>query len=468
MEEHTPDLVVIGGGTAGLAAAIRAADLGAHVVLVEGGTLGGTCVNVGCIPSKTLIRAAEVPHRATHHAFDGVYTRTEPPDLARLMAQKDELVTTLRQEKYWDVLAAYPTIRLYQGRGFINADLSITICGDVLKPERLIVTTGASPWAPPIAGLADSRYLSSTEALSLSALPRSLLVVGGSAVGLEIAQLYARLGTRVMVLEAMPTLVPAEDPQMGPALAEYLREEGLDIRTAVSVQHVARDRAGYRVQVMTDGRQDTVTGDQLLVATGRRANTRGLGLEASGIAIGNRGEIVVDAQLQTSRAGVYAAGDVIGDPMFVYVAAYAGQVAAENAVGGHARPYDLSALPRVTFTDPQVASVGVTEREARRDGVDVMVATLPLSYVPRALAARDTRGSITLVADRRTKRLLGAHILATEAGEMIQEPALAIRHRLTIDDLAGAFHPYLTLAEGIKLAAQAFTRDVKKLSCCAA
>jgi len=231
---------------------------------------------------------------------------------------------------------------------------------------------------------------------------------------------------------------------------------------------VTRDGTGYTVDATTDGRAETFKSEQLLVATGRRANTRGFGLDDAGIELGPKGEIRVNEHLQTSRPEVYAAGDVIGDPMFVYVAAYGGNLAADNALNGNSRHYDLSALPRVTFTDPQVASVGLTEDEARNKGIDLATSKLPLSYVPRALAARDTRGFIKLVADRRSNRLVGAHILATEAGEMIQEPTLAIKYGISIDDLAAAFHPYLTLSEGIKLAAQTFTKDVKKLSCCAA
>jgi mercuric reductase len=236
----------------------------------------------------------------------------------------------------------------------------------------------------------------------------------------------------------------------------------------VSIGRVSRPGDGYTVEATTDGRRETFTAEHLLVATGRRANTRGCGLEEAGIELGKKGEIRVNEHLQTSRPEVYAAGDVIGDPMFVYVAAYGGNLAADNALTGNSRRYDLSALPRVTFTDPQVASVGLPEEEARHKGIDLATSKLPLSYVPRALAARETRGFIKLVADRRTNRLAGAHILATEAGEMIQEPTLAIKHGIGIDDLASAFHPYLTLAEGIKLAAQTFTKDVKKLSCCAA
>jgi mercuric reductase len=463
-----PDVVVLGGGSAGFAAVIRAADLGARVTLIEGGTLGGTCVNVGCVPSKTLLRAAEVRHRAGHHPFDGVRTAAGGLDLRKVMAQKDAVVTALRQEKYWDVLSAYPNVTLRQGRGTLHADLSVSAHGESLKPGRVIVTTGASPWVPPTAGLSEAGYLTSTEALALTKLPASMIVIGGSAVGLEIAQLYARLGTRVTVLEAMPVLVPAEDAEVGPALTEYLREEGLEVWTAVSIGRVGREASGYTIEATVQNQARTFRAEQLLVATGRRANTRRFGLEEAGVQLGPKGEIRVNEHLQTTRPEIYAAGDVIGDPMFVYVAAYGGHLAAENALNSNPRPYDLSALPRVTFTDPQVASVGLTEAQARAQGTDVAVSKLPLTYVPRALAARETRGFIKLVADRGTNRLVGAHILATEAGEMIQEPTLAIKHGISVAELAAAFHPYLTLAEGIKLAAQTFTKDVRKLSCCAA
>ena len=266
------------------------------------------------------------------------------------------------------------------------------------------------------------------------------------------------------VLEAMHTLVPLEDVEIGTALAEHLREEGIDVHVGAAIGRASRDEGGYAVSATIQGRSDRFAAEQLLVATGRCANTRGFGLEEAGVELGDKGEIRVNEYLETSRSRVYAAGDVVGDPMFVYVAAYAGNLVAENAIRGDSRQ---SALLRVTFTDPQVAAVGVTEAEARAKGVDAAVSKLPLSYVTRALAARDTRGFIKLVADPRTKRLVGAHILAAEAGEMIQEAALAIRHGIRVDDLAMAFHPYLTLAEGIKLAAQVFEKDVKKLSCCA-
>jgi mercuric reductase len=463
------DLVVLGGGSAGFAAAIKGAELGARVAIVEGGTLGGTCVNVGCVPSKTLLRAAEARHRRSHHGFAGVPSTDGAPDWALIRREKDALVGELRQAKYHNVLRAYPTVTLLGQRGLIEAGPTVTMAdGRRVRASKLIVATGASPWAPPIPGLVEAGFLDNATAMALERLPSSLIVIGGSAVGLELGQMVARLGVTVTVLEALPRVVPAEDAEVGAALAEALRAEGLAIHVGVHIERVERDGGGYAVTARDDAGPHLLRADALLVATGRRANTRGCGLVEAGIALGAKGEIAVDEFLRTSQPHVYAAGDVIGDPMFVYVAAHAGAVAAENALTGDRRRYDLTALPRVTFTDPAVAAVGLTADEAAAGGPRPLVAALPLAHVPRALAARDTRGFVKLVADARSRRIVGAHILAAEAGEMIMEPALAIRSGLTIDDLVGTMHPYLTLAEGLKLAAQTFDRDVATLSCCAA
>jgi mercuric reductase len=462
------DLLILGGGSAGFAAAIRAADLGASAAIVEGGALGGTCVNVGCVPSKTLIRAAEVFHRAGHHAFAGIRAKLEQPDFKAVIEQKDELVATLQQAKYWDVLAAYPTVMLIKGQASLRPDGSVLVDGKTVRARKILLAMGARPWAPPIPGLDTRPYLTSTEALALTELPKSMIVIGASAVGLEIAQLFARMGTKVTALEALPRIVPAEDADMGEGLSAYLREEGMDVHPGVSIRQVSGRLGAYEVEVEEGGAKRMFEAEQLLVATGRRPNTKGMGLEEAGIRLGKKGEVVVDEHLETSKKGVYAAGDVAGDPMFVYVAAYGGALAVENALNGNSRKYDLSVVPRVTFTDPAVASVGLTEAQARERGIDVAVSKLPLSYVPRALAARDTRGLIKLVADAKTNLLVGAHVLAPEAGEMIQEAAMAIRFGIRVDELGAMLHPYLTHAEGIKLACQTFTKDVAKLSCCAA
>lgn len=463
------DLLVVGGGSAGFAAAIKATELGARVAMAEGGTLGGTCVNVGCIPSKTLIRAAEAQHRRLHHGFRGVPTTDGRPEWPTVRAEKDALVAELRQTKYWNVLRAYPPITLFQERAtFVSAHEVQLADGRRLKAGRSIVTTGASPWAPPIPGLAEAGYLDNASAMALEHLPASLAVIGASAVGLELAQLFARLGVRVTVLEALPRVVPGEDADIGNALGEYLRAEGLELHTDVRIDRVTMSGDGYGIQYQAGSTVRTARAEELLVATGRRANTAGFGLDRIDVTLGKKGEIVVNEFLQTSHPNVYAAGDVLGDPMFVYVAAYGGALAAENALTGNPGRYDLTALPKVTFTDPAVASVGLTEDQARDRTIEPLVSRLPLEHVPRSLAARDTRGFVKLVADAASRKIVGAHILAAEAGEMVTEPALAIKYGLTIDDLGFTFHPYLTMSEGIKLAAQAFSKDVAKLSCCAA
>ncbi len=302
--------------------------------------------------------------------------------------------------------------------------------------------------------------------MALEKLPSSLIVIGASAVGLELAQMFLRLGVHVTVLEALPRIVPAEDPAIGNALTEYLAAEGMEIHAGVTIERVERN-GSYAVHLSDQGRASTVTAEQLLVATGRRANTNGFGLDEVGVTLGKKGEIVGNEYLQTANPDIYAAGDVTGEPMFVYVAAYGGTTAAENALTGNTVRFDLTALPKVTFTDPQVASVGFTEEEIRRQGGESITAELPLEHLSRAIAARDTRGFVKLVADASTRKIVGAHILASEAGEMITELALAVQFRLTIENLTSAFHPYLTLSEGIKLAAQTFDKDVAKLSCCA-
>lgn len=463
------DLLIVGGGSAGFAAAIKGADLGARVAMAEGSTLGGTCVNVGCVPSKTLIRAAEAQHRRVHHGFRGIAATDGQPDWPTVRAEKDALVAELRQSKYWNVLRAYPSITLFQEPATFVSGREVRLAGGrTLTTGKIVVTTGASPWAPPIPGLAEAGYLNNASAMALERLPESLIVIGASAVGLELAQMFARLGVRVTVLEALPRVVPVEDADIGNSLADYLRSEGLEVHTDVRIDRVNNGSDGYEVQYRAGSAARTARVEQLLVATGRRANTAGFGLDTIGVTLGKKGEIVVDEFLRTTSTNVYAAGDVIGDPMFVYVAAHGGALAAENALTGNGRRYDLSVLPKVTFTDPAVASVGLTDVEARAHGIEPVASKLPLEHVPRALAARDTRGFIKLIADAGTKKIIGAHILAAEAGEMITEPALAIRFGLTIEDLASTFHPYLTLSEGIKLAAQTFEKDVAKLSCCAA
>lgn len=462
------DLAIVGGGSAAFAAAIKGAELGAKVAIIEDGTIGGTCVNIGCVPSKTLIRAAENCYHSAYPSFEGLTACPPPRDWQRVVQQKDELVAALRQGKYVDVAGAYPNITIVKGHAQLTGGRGIAVDGQALSAGKILVATGSQPSAPPIPGLAEAGYLDSTAALSLDKLPATLTVIGGGAIGLELAQLFSRFGVKVTVLEAGSRITPQEEPEIGEALCRYLQDEKMDVVCNARIQRVSRSSSGQVIEAVIDGKTRSIESEQLLVATGRRPNTSGFGLDRAGVRIGQGSEIVVDRFLRTDNPDIFAAGDCIGNPMYVYVAAYAGSLAAENALTEAGHIYDLLPLPRVTFTDPQISSVGLTEEQARASGKKVRAVVLPLSNVPRAIAARNTKGLIKLVAEEETGKLLGAHVLAAEAGEVTQEAMLAIRFGLRVQDLVETFHPYLTMVEGLKLAAITFAKDVKHLSCCAA
>ncbi|MCZ7571086.1 MAG: mercury(II) reductase [Ardenticatenaceae bacterium] len=463
-----PDLLVIGGGSAGFAAAIRAAELGQRATLVEAGTVGGTCVNVGCVPSKTLLAAMEGYEHAASNPFNGAPTTAGRLAWARLIDQKNALVQQLRQEKYLDVLAAYSTIDLVLGSARFEDAETVLVGDQTYCPGAVVIATGARPAIPPIPGLDEVPFIDSAAALDLREWPASLIVVGGGAIGLELGQLYARAGSAVTVIEMMPTLLPLEEAELSEALASELQTcEGMRVETGARVERVERAVHGVRVVFSRNGVESSVEGERLLVATGRRPNVGGLNLEVAGVETDRRRAVVVNETLQTTNPRVFAAGDVTDVPQFVYVAAYAGGLAAANALTSEMTRFDLTALPRVTFTDPALAAVGLTEAQAREGGYPVMVTTLPLKFVPRALATHNTRGLIKLVADTTTRRLLGAHVLAATAGEVIQPAVLAIKFGLTVEQLIDSFFPYLTMVEGLKLALISFEKEVATLSCCA-
>jgi len=462
---HHYDLIVIGAGSAGFSAAITAAETGKQVLLVGEGTLGGTCVNIGCVPSKTLIRAAETLHQARAASrFEGLQAQAKITDWSALMAHKEALVSALRKAKYSDVLPAYDTLSYLPGRAVLT-EQGIRI-GDVFyAAKKIIIATGSSSKQPPIPGIEDVDYLDSTRALEVDHLPESISVIGGGVIGCELGQLFARMGSTVTIF-CRSHLLPDEEPEVSAALKAALEQEGIAVEQGVQYESVQQD-SGIELHYSREGVQSSHQTEQLLIASGRQANSAGMGLQEVGIKYLDNGGIVVDENMQTTRPGVYAVGDVTGRDMFVYMAAYGAKIAAQNAFSCEKRVYDNSAMPSVTFTDPQVAHVGLTEAAARAAGRDVITSVLGLEHVPRALAARDTRGLIKLVADRQSRQLLGAHIIAPEGADSIQTAAIAITAGMTIDQLGSMIFPYLTTVEGFKLAAQTFDKDVAKLSCCA-
>lgn len=348
------DLAIVGSGGAAFAAAIRAADLGASAVIVERDTVGGTCVNVGCVPSKTLLAAADALHTAAAHPFAGVPTSAGAPDLGALVAQKDELVARLREAKYVD-LAADHGFEIRPGVARFRNPQVLEVDGSPLEAGAYLVATGAEPRVPDLPGLAEAGYLTSTTAMALDEVPDRLVVVGGGFVGLELGQLFARLGSRVSIVGR---LAPRAEPELVGWLGRVLADEGIEV---VADRATAVERAGGEWQVATSGGQRIPAG-AILVATGRRARVGDLGLEAAGIGLDERGFVAVDDELRTANARVFAAGDVVGGPQYVYVAAAQGKAAAANALGATGTTVDYSALPSVIFTDPALAAASPRPR----------------------------------------------------------------------------------------------------------
>ncbi|MDE3027344.1 MAG: mercury(II) reductase, partial [Paracoccaceae bacterium] len=437
-------IAVIGSGGAAMAAALKAVDEGARVTLIERGTLGGTCVNVGCVPSKIMIRAAHIAHLRQESPFDTGISATKPTIRRdRLLALQQARVNELRQAKYERILDANPAITVLHGDARFTDDRHLVVGlndgGDrVVTFDRCLVATGASAAVPPIPGLAGTPFWTSTEALASDGIPARMTVIGSSVVAVELAQAFARLGSRVTVL-ARRTLLFHEDPAIGEALSAAFRLEGIEILDNTEASRVAHVDDAF---VLTIPRGEIVA-DRLLIATGRAPNTRSLTLEMAGVATDTQGAIIIDKGMRTSNPRIFAAGDCTDQPQFVYVAAAAGTRAAINMTGGEAA-LDLTAMPSVIFTDPQVATVGLTEATAHRKGIKTDSRTLTLDNVPRALANFDTRGFIKLVVENGSHRLIGVQAVAPEAGEVIQTAALAIRARLTAQELADQLFPYLT------------------------
>jgi len=476
VDQTRVDLAIIGSGGAAFAAAIRASHLGKTVAMIERGTIGGTCVNVGCVPSKALLAAAEARHVALDTGrFPGIDTGAAPVDMAAVVEGKQALVEQLRVEKYVDLAGDYGWTLL---RGVASFDgtsdapvLRVTSADDAsqtVEADHYLIATGARPVVPEIEGLDRVEYLTSTTAMELTAVPETLLVLGGGYVALEQAQLFARLGSKVTML-VRSRLASHEEPEASQALERVLAEEGVRVVRRAVADEVRTDPAGNVTVAasVTGGRQEFAA-DKLLIALGRTPNTETLNLDAVGVKTGERGEILVSDQLATSTPRIWAGGDVTGHHEFVYVAAAHGAIVTDNAFANAGRSVDYIHLPRVTFTSPALASVGMTDEQAVEAGIRCDCRVLPLDYVPRALVNRDVRGFIKIVADAGTGRILGITAVAKDAGELAAAGVYILQAGMTTRQVANSWAPYLTMAEGIKLACQTYTIDVTRLSCCAA
>lgn len=460
-------IAIIGSGAAAMGAALKAIDHGAQVTLIERGLLGGTCVNVGCVPSKILLRAAHIAHLRRKSPFDaGITAGPVAVDRGRLLAQQQGRVDALRHTKYEEILKNKPGITLIRGSARFQDRHTLVVEGAedgarIVLFDRCLIATGGRPAVPPIPGLKDTPFWTSTDALLSPTIPKRLAVIGSSLVAAELAQAFARLGSHVTIL-ARSTLFSREDPAIGEVISAAFEVDGIEVWTHTQASAVAYANSEF---VLTTHRGE-LHAEKLMVAAGRLPNTQGMNLEGIGVTLDELGAVRVDTQMRTSAPDIYAAGDCTDQPQFVYVAAAAGTRAAINMTGGEAT-LNLDAMPAVVFTEPQVATVGRSAAVAQARGLKSDCRTLTLDNVPRALANFDTRGFIKLVAEVGTGRLLGVQVVAPEASEIIQTAAVAIRAQWTVQNLAEQLFPYLTMVEGLKLAAQTFTKDVRRLSCCA-
>jgi len=470
------DLVILGSGSTAFAAAIRATELGKTAAMTESRVLGGTCVNRGCLPSKNLIEAARVYWESRNPRFPGLRPAAMGLNFQELVAQKDQIVVDYRAKKYEAIVDAAQQIKVFKGHAAFIDDHTAAVDGTVLEGGSFLIATGSRPRVPNIQGLAQVPYLtsdllSSGEPMELTQMPESLLIVGAGYIALELGQMFHRMGTRVTILERGERLLKGYEPEIGDTLQTILSDEGLSIHLRAMPMTVREERGQVVLTARIAERQYELRGQRLLVVTGRQPNSDRLGLEKIGVALDSQGAVRVDEELRTAVPHIFAAGDVIGSEtgsqMATPVGAHDGALAADNALANKHRKVDHRIIPRVIFTDPPAAVVGLSDEQAIRAGFHCSCNSVPMTAVPRAQAIRDTRGVVKMVLDIDTKRVLGVSMLGVNASEVIQEAAMAMRFGATVHDLIDQIHIFPTMAEALKIVALSFFKDVEKLSCCA-
>ncbi len=459
MPSSSFEVVVLGSGSAAFAVAIKASELGARVAMTEHGTIGGTCVNVGCIPSKNLIQAAELYYAPTYRAFKGLHLRKSQLDFVALIRQKDQLVERLRQKKYIDIAEGDEKIAILKGHARFVSKNQIQIGDQIVEAPMFLIATGSRACIPRFSGIDQVNYLSSTGAFELKKLPKSMVIIGGGFIALELGQMFHRFGTRVTILERGGHVLSGFDEEVADSIQKILVEEGVGIHTHAMVR--------VEVMAMEQGKPRRFLAEQLLVACGRIPNSDGLGLDKVGVKLDDRGHIQVNGEMHTTADHIWAAGDVTGPPLATPVSAREGVVAAENMLNGSHLKMDYTAIPRAVFTDPEVAAVGLSAAEASAQGMQIEADCLDLQHVPKAAAIYQTRGLVKMVIEKETKRIVGVQLVANRGADIIHESALAVKYRLTVKDLIETIHVYPTMSEAIRIAAQMFTKDISKLSCCA-
>jgi len=464
------DLIIIGGGSAAFSAMTTANDNGIKVLMINGGLpMGGTCVNVGCVPSKFLIRAGESIHQSEHSPFNGIIPIAPIVDFKKIIQEKKQLVEEMRKKKYLKVADSVTNTKFITGWAHFIDDTTVSVNDTNYSGKRILIATGAQTNIPNIQGLQEVGYLTNISLFELEEKPESLTILGAGYIGLEIAQAYSRLGVKIRILEFTDRVIRTQTPDVSEEVQAQFKRENIEVLPNVRIQKVqkiddeilihALDPRGNPIEFIEKG--------NIVVATGTSPNTNNMGIENTNLNLDKKGHIEVNGLQETSVGNIYAAGDCSNTPAFVYTAAVEGKNAVLNAFNIQESQTDYSALPWVVFTDPQIAGVGMDENEAGKRNIPFEVTKLPLSEVPRAIAAKNTKGFIKLVRNSSNDKIIGARIVASEGGELIMEAALAVKYGITATQLAETFHPYLTLSEGLKIAAITFTKNVEELSCCA-
>jgi len=470
------DLVILGSGSTAFAAALRAQELGKTSVMTEERTIGGTCVNRGCLPSKNLIEAAKIIYDARNPRYPGLIPATLGIDFQKLIRQKDDVIHDYRKKKYESLVGGQFNIESGHVE-FVDAH-TVKVNEKLLTGDKLLIATGSRPTTPQIEGLDQVPYLTSDlltndEPMELTECPRSLLIVGGGYIALELGQMFRRFGAEVTILErGRQLLARGYEPEVGRTIKPIFEAEGIRVVTSASVQSVRRDGDDVVATVQTGSATQEFRAEKLLIATGRRPNTDRIAIEKSGVQTGALGQVRINEHLQTNVPHIYAAGDVVvgeqGSQMATPVGSQDGGIAAHNALSGeNPRGVNHRVIPRTIFTDPQIAIVGMTEVEAIEAGHPCWCNTLPMTLVPRAGAIRDTKGIIKMVADAKTDEVLGITMIGNSAGEVIHEAAMALRFRAKLHDFIELLHVYPTMAEALKIVAISRYKDPAKLSCCA-
>ncbi len=465
----------MGGGAAVFAGATKAADLKIeNVVMINSGLpIGGTCVNVGCVPSKVLLEmGAQIyyPHVGRFKSLQpAAQLSASTLDIQKVMAEKDEIVESLRQSNYRDVIAAFKNVEFLEGTARFASPTAVEVSGEktkMIEADKFIIATGSRAKIPPLKGIESVGYLTNIEALSLKKVPKRFLVIGGGPLGLEFAQMFRHLGSEVVVVELEKRVLPLEEPEVSKEIQRALEDEGIKFMVSSKLLEFSVNAKGKHGVVENKGEKVDAGFDQVLIATGIQPNTDKLNLDGTGVKTDHRGFIETDCHLRTANPGIYAAGDCTGKMALETVAAKEGAVAAENAMTGTEKSINYDQIPHAVFTTPQVASVGITEAELMKRLNVCACRTVPIGSVPKGRALKEKYGIVKLVINPHNAEIVGASTVSPVAAEMIQEATLAMRSKITIYDLIDTVHVFPTFSEGLKIAAQAFTRDIKTMSCC--